>query len=72
MGYPIKAQETELPQNRFLRGALLKGAMAWREGRARDANPYVGDSFFGRSFCRAWDEGWILAQAGVIEVSWRA
>lgn len=49
-GVLIKAQEIELPQNRALRGALLKGAMAWREGRAQDANPYVGYSFLAAVF----------------------
>lgn len=68
MRYKLEIPENfELPRGHAQVSALVKGAMAWKNGKPARANPYEPD--ISPSFYNAWRRGWEGAESGIISVS---
>jgi len=60
-------EEFEPPNGHAQQSAFVKGAMAWKDGKPSQANPYEPDR--APSFFCAWQRGWSGADAGIIAVN---
>ncbi len=56
----------KVPSGHAQRSAFVKGAMAWKDGKPLQANPYEPDQ--APIFYRAWHQGWSGANEGIIKV----
>lgn len=59
-------KDFRLPDNQSLITALVKGAMASKDGKPITANPYEADTT--PEFYTAWYRGWTGANEGIITV----
>lgn len=72
MRFTVIAPPTfQLPRGHAFVSALMKGALAFQEGKPRNANPYKESrGGFGSGFCNEWDRGWGAMQAGILKIEW--
>ena len=63
--YTISIDVEYDPHQRDFREAYLSGAVSWKDGKARDENPY--DSWGNITYLRQWYLGWDAASKGIIK-----